>query len=260
MTPTLGSVSRLAAKPFVVPMHGEEPRTAALRIKARGTWRTWAWSEVAHLTTALARSQNVDAAASTPAASTSVSASEGEEVLVLGPGPVPRSWAESWRERRFVLSLAEEDGDEAVDLRQLEPHLVIASAARFEGWAQDLAFAAGRQGGVRGRALAALSRAPSTSAAQTGDRPGLLERLAWRRWRATWGLRRARALVVTEGTLSPRALRLFERVGLTVVASAAGREPREHDLGAVARGPVAQAAGAASGSPDTLVGTAAFFA
>jgi hypothetical protein len=215
---------------------------------------------VAHLTTALARSQNVDAAASASTPSTSVSAAEGEEVLVLGPAPVPGSWAASWRERRFVLSLAEEDGDEAVDLRELEPHLVIASAERFEGWAQDLAFAAGRQEGMRGRALAALSHDPSTSSAETRHRPGLLERLAWRRWRATWGLRRARALVVTEGTLSPRALRLFERVGLTVVGAAAGREPRKHDVAPAAAGLVAPAAGAASGSADALVGTAVFSA
>jgi hypothetical protein len=211
MKTELGMGLRSAACASAAWSQGGGRHGAALRIETGGRWRTWVWSQVEHLTAALLPSdedeeEDEDAPPWRPGWASAAALGAGDEVLVLGDVAVPRAWALAWMNQRFVFNLSEE-GRLSADLRDVRPHVVMASGPVLDRWADHAASAVTRRRGF-GRGA---------------HDPGLLERLAWWRWRAQVGLARTRAFVCTEGTPAARTVRLFERGGLAVHV-----EPRCH--------------------------------
>jgi hypothetical protein len=190
----------------------------ALRIKRRGTWRTWSWQEIGPVLEDFKARQN----AAVPGANRQddafpVALTLDDEVLLLGNRSwrdTPRAVARAWTERGFVLALAESDGDELADLKEHRPSVVVGRSAFFERWHADVATAIGRQRGIRYSLLAPFLFEEATS-------PGILRRWVRRRLRANLGLGRARVLWTTDETLSADAARFFRALEVSPVFSAA---------------------------------------
>jgi len=174
---------------------------AALRIKRRGQWSSWTWRDLAEV---VARPD--EDAPGAPAVGVDdqvlLLPSDGQEIL-------PPRLAQAWARLGFVLTLAEEHGDELTDLREARPQVVAASAAVFERWYDDTAARLARQKGPSGRWASSFSRASGPSA-------GVLARWVGRRLRAALGLTSTRLLWCTEGVPSAQASVFFRQLGLAV--------------------------------------------